>query len=341
MPNLKFLHLVGCIVFGYHVGFYMTVEAGTPCPGSCDCSLLRDGSVSASCRLDNETDYTSIAELPSNTTRLVCRLSGKLKEDLLELKSLWRLERLAIVPEKHSFYFMTKQSDTVSHLTRDDLLQNLSSLESFSVNVPTFDITPRILAPVPNLKVLDLSHSALYQYRNVLHLLQNMTSSVHRLQTLNLTEVQRQYPPGTPDTIYVRDIYASIKDLPIKTLDLMDNEIVALQAGLTAYLPHLEVVRWGAKRLLYLDTDKPHSRAFFNMDPFLHPSLRALDVSFPAIEYHYWKPKRSTPDYNNYQDIYQDRDTIKCVIAALSHGFRDSYCTFVNCKCQRRDLYAM
>ncbi len=311
----------------------LSAEAGTPCPTSCYCSLLKDNTVSARCRLDVDEDYAAIQGLPSNTTRLICLLSGKLKEDLLELKSLWRLEQLAIVPEKHDYYIMAKYTNTLTHFNRGDLLQNLSSLESFRVNVPASVINPRILDPVPNLTNLDLSHTGLNTYGHIRSLLQNMTLSGHRLQTLNLSAVQRHHISGTPEPIYLRDdIYVNIQEFPIKTLDLMGNEVVALQAGLTAYLPQLEVARVGSKRLFYIKTDKPHSRACFNLDFFLHPSLRELDVSFPDIVYYYTKAKRSTSDHVRSQG--GPGMILKCLIDALTHSFQDLLCTFVNCMCQ-------
>ncbi len=304
----------------------------TPCPSSCQCSLLPGGSVTAVCRLGNHSDYTAVTRLPSNTTELVCVVRGKLDEDVLDLKSLWRLKRLVFTPEKSTSYFKARLTDSISAIFRNNLFQNLTGLASFGLNIPTSFLTPRLLDPVPNLELLDFSHSFLSPTGALNPFMENMKLSGNRLFLLNLTAVQRSDRPNLP--ILLRDeIFIRIQSFPIKTLDLFDNDIVALQAGMTAYLPELELIRIGSRRLLYFhDPPQIHARACFNVELLLHPSIREFFIRFPHnLNYNaHGRARRSLPRGTESSGHLK---VLQCIVEALLHP-QETLCELVNCICK-------
>ncbi len=112
-----------------------SIPEQTPCPIGCHCTLLSDRTATAVCRLGNHSDYTAVTRLPSNTTDLVCVVSGKLDEHALQLRSLRRLRKLVIRPEKLTSFLLASYSKKTSEIKRHDLLQNLSSLESLAIHI--------------------------------------------------------------------------------------------------------------------------------------------------------------------------------------------------------------
>ena len=99
--------------------------------------------------LGNHSDYTAVTRLLSNTTELVCAVRRKLNEHDLRLECVWWLKRLVLIPEKPTTYLKAKLSGSVSAIHRSDLLQNLTSLTSLGLNIPTRFLTLRLLDPVP------------------------------------------------------------------------------------------------------------------------------------------------------------------------------------------------
>ncbi len=280
--------------------------------------------MTAICFLGNHGDYTAVTRLPSNTTELVCVVRGKLDEDALDLKSLWRLKKLVLASQGLTSYFKAKVTRSISAIYRNDLLQNLTGLTSFGLNIPTRFLSPRLLDPVPNLQHLDFSHSFL-QFDGALYLfMKNMTLSGNRLETLNLTGVQRQYSSKTPTPILLRDhIFIPIQNYPIKTLDLFDNEIMAMQAGMTAYLPELDQMRIGSRRLLYIqDLGHLPSRGCFNLEMLLHPSIRELYIRFPYIPNQNANARARRSLLKAPEGIFglrERKEVVKCLFEALLH----------------------
>ncbi len=300
------------------------VHGETLCPSTCRCSLLVDGTVTADCRLGNRTDYAEVAALPTNTTDLTCTVTGKFNETLFELNALSQLRKLVIRPHKVITYSTATLSGAFSSIQRGDLLQNQSRLVSLGIHITLTYMTPDLFHWVPNLESLDLSHSSLYIDRSLIHVLQNMTLRGHRLQTLNISAIQRVGRTIAPVPILVRDhIYTNIQNYPIRTLELLDNDVVALQAGLTTYLPHAEVIRVGSRRLLYVIG----KRGCFNIDILLHPVLRELFIAFPLL-----------PHDDNYKAkgsvLQAKRLKLECYVKAMILEHASILCAIAKCECE-------
>ena len=153
-------NVFGCLLFlVLFLATAETLQSLTPCPSSCHCSVLSDRTVKAVCRLGNKRDYSAVTRLPSNMTELVCVVKSRLDQDSLELKSLWRLRKLVIKPEKLVGFRTAIYTGMTVELKRNDLLQNLSSLSSLGIHIPVSFLSPQLLDPVPTLEVLDLSYS--------------------------------------------------------------------------------------------------------------------------------------------------------------------------------------
>ncbi len=308
---------------------YAADHTETLCLSPCQCSLLGDGTMAADCLLGNHTDYEAIAMLPSNTTELTCTVTGKLEEESLELNALGQLRKLFIKPQKSTTYSVAKFGDTVSQIRRTDLLLNQSSLVSLGINIIMWEMTPDIFNTIPNLKYLDLSHTFLFSKEWSYQILHNMTLSGHRLQTLNLSGFQRADITVPVIPILTRDhIYSNIRNYPIRTLELLDNDVVALQAGLTTYLPQAEVVRVGSRRLLYI----VGRRGCFNVETFLmHPVLKELFISFPLLPQNvHHKTKRSVFETDTHTVT---PSMVECLLNALFLEHENIFCAAVNCIC--------
>ncbi len=310
-----------------------TSQSLTPCPSSCHCSLLSDRAVAAVCRLGNHSDYAAVTRLPSNTTELICMVRGKLDQDALQLKSLWQLRKLVIRPEILVSYLNAKFTGTISELQRSSLLQNLSHLTSLGIHIPLLSLSPRILDPVPKLEILDMSYSYLHLRKALVRFLHSMSLKEHRLHTVNLTAVQRRHTTTVPEPILLREhIFTSLQKFPIKILDLVDNEIVEFQAGVSAYFTELEVVRLGSRRLLYVSD---HERGCFNGEWLWQPTLRELFIRYPLVSYNaYHKAKRSLSE-NTSTHYHINSTSVKCAIHSILYPSNNSIlCRFMNCICK-------
>ncbi len=102
-----------------------------------------------------------------------------------------------------------------------------------------------------------------------------------------------------PEPLKLRDhIYKNIKHSPLTTLDLLNNNNVMVQAGLTTSAPQLEVLRVGSGRLLYLSEEYPNSRACIVTELFLHKNLREIVIDFPQIVNRYLPRRVRSPVEN-------------------------------------------
>ncbi len=161
-----------------------------------------------------------------------------------------------------------------------------------------------------------------------------MTLTGHRLQTVNVSAVQRRHTTTVPDPILLRDdIFSSLESFPIKVLDVLDNEIVALQAGMSAYLPELEVLRVGSRRLMYIQGGPGDQRSCYHGELLWHPTLRELFLRFPDIrDIDNSKMKRSVTEKFAFQPSLGS-NVGRCVLdALLQPSF--NFCRIANCICQ-------
>ncbi len=316
------LHTTALLFLFFSLDSYAADHAETLCPSTCRCFLLGDGTVAADCLLGNHTDYQAIGALPGDTTDLTCTVTGKFNETLLQLNALGQLTKLLIRPQKIVTYSVAALNGTISSIYRSDLLQNQTRLKSLGINIFMWGMTPYLFNPAPYLELLDLSHSFLYSDKSFISVLQNMTLDGHRLQTINLSGMQSQsgIMPAVP--ILLRDhIYINIQKYPIKTLELLDNDVVELQAGLTKYLPQAEVLRIGSKHRLY----RFDKSGCFNIDILLHPILRELFISYPPFPQSYqFKPKRSE---------LKIASMVKCFLDALVLEKGNIPCAVAECAC--------
>ncbi len=171
-------------------------------------------------------------------------------------------------------------------------------METFGINIPIFARTPYLLYPVPDLQYLDMPHSYVYTgHGPMIKILQSLKITGYRLKAMNLSSVQGNHGTQPRLQILLRDqIYVNIQNSPVRILELLYNEVVALQAGLTTYLPQAEVIRVGSTRLLYVIG----SQECYYTDILLHPVLRdmrELVISYPLVP--------TIPHYNTKRSVLQ------------------------------------
>ncbi len=277
----------------------MATGVVSSCPGTCQCSVLSDSSTEATCQLSQQADYLAVSDLPNNTTQLTCIINGTFKEAELQLSSLESLKKLVLIPYVYKTYYTADLTGDVSKIQRADLLSNLTLLEHLEIHIPVPTITPRVFDPVPDLTTLDLSYSRIHVRKALDHLLDDIDFRGRRLRNLILTGVQRQHTSTPPEPLKLRDhIYKNIKHYPLTTLDLLNNNNVMLQAGLTNYTPQLEELRIGAGRLLYMSEEYPNSRPCINTELHLHKSLREFVIEFPRVSNTYLPRRVRSPVEN-------------------------------------------
>ncbi len=299
------------------------------CPETCQCSLLSDWSTSATCQLSKLPDYSAVSQLPGNATQLTCIIKGMFMEEDLQLAPLGTLKSLVLRPDGYESYYAAQITDKVSDIQRADLLSNLTLLEHLAIHIPVLNVTARVLGPVPGLITLDLSYSRLHISGALVDLLENMDLSGHRLRHLILRGVQRRHTTMTPEPLLLRDhIYKNVQNYPLATLDLLNNNNVVLQAGITTYTPNLEVLRIGAGQLLYVSGEYQNSRSCFFTELFLHKNLHELVIDFPQMLNTY------VPRHVRSPVAGFGRNVLRCVQRIQpSPDKPNPLCPFVNCVC--------
>ncbi len=311
----------------------VNVVSTTQSDANCEYSILTDGAINATCHLGNRQDYAALVKLPKNTTRLLLVIKDKLMEEDLHFASLHQLRELELRPDVYRSFYAAKITGKISTISRDDLLVNLTLLEHLQIHIPLNHITPGLLVPVPNLTNLDLAYSGfnVRGHVSLMELLGNASLSGHRLQTLNITGIQRDHTTTIPRPLLLREhIYKSVRKFPLRNLDLTENEIIEIQAGLTSYVPQLEVMRLGSRRLMYVsELYGSRSRACFNTEFLLQTNLREVYVQFPPVSYTFGHNQKRSPQ----QSIMSSDNFKKCAGQAFVNKTSPA-CNLTSCICQ-------
>ena len=96
------------------------------------------------------------------------------------------------------------------------------------------------------------------------------------LENLTIKGVQRIGSTVGLVSIKTGNICRFLQNSPLKILDLLENQAIKIEPGLSVYLPQLEILRVGGNRHIGWMSDDPESLslACVGIDLLIHPSIR-------------------------------------------------------------------
>ena len=252
------------------------------CPDNCLCIHNQRELLIARCHLDTERDYSSLGHLAANITELECHITERFHEQYFNIRQLTILERLVLRPEKFSRSSSVSKPWTLG-FNNTFIFSTTKKLKYLGINLRLVNINVHILQSLENLRVLDLSHTEHLDVTQITVLLQGISTAKIPLDTLNLTRthVRGVHNGSVFNPINVRThIYQNLKDIhTLRTLDIRENGVVQQQAGLSEFLPTLEVFYLGKNEFDYF----PNGHASILcalLDWMVHPALRKLHYPF-------------------------------------------------------------
>ncbi len=254
------------------------------CPQNCACSCNKQGLPIAACQLEQVQDYSALGDLSASVVELDCHIIGPFMENefyyILHLVDLKRMVLHANNASKHGSHF---NNPSTLGFKNPDIFHDLRGIKHLGIHLPLTDLNIRIIRSLENLQVLDLSNTERLSTSVIETMLHGINTAKLPLITLNLTRVHVQgvLTGMTLEPINVRThIYQHVKDIDtLRTLDIRDNGVVQLQAGLTEYLPRLEELFVGGNVFTYFHRGRV-SYLCSVLDVLIHPNLRKLEYSF-------------------------------------------------------------
>ncbi len=207
--------------------------------------------LAANCDVVSLEDYQAISSLDPGTTDLICNIPGILNDSLANFGHLRQLQTLQLLsPSKYTIYEMAALHGAQSSIKRVDIFENLTNLEELRINIALLGFNWDAIRYIPKLRVLDVSHTQMKASR-MADLFSAMQKYKPPLQNLTMRGTQRvDMIDGTVPLEMGNGVYKFLRNIPLKILDLMDNHRISLQPGVSVHLPHLEILRIGANRLL-------------------------------------------------------------------------------------------
>ncbi len=146
------MHVFSALVL---VWFTFHVE-GVPCPENCVCA----SGLKMTCNLTKHEDYAALLALDPRTESLTCSVEKMFNESAANFAHLHDLKTLVLrSSKKYTNIYEAKRDHATTEFQRQTLFQNLGGLSYLGINVVTTAFNPALLANVPNIKTLDLSHS--------------------------------------------------------------------------------------------------------------------------------------------------------------------------------------
>ena len=270
------------VLYGLVLAWIAFHGEGAPCPANCDCAP----NLNVTCYLVKHEDYAALLALDTRTEALTCSVTKRFNETAAQFGHLHNLKTLILKSsEKYSSVHTAEREGAISQFQRRELFQHLTNLSYLGINVVTSGFDPALLVNVPNITTLDLSYS-LMESNTSKQILMWVNRNYFRIHTLLMISTQLRSTVHPAPPIYIRDdIYKHVNNLPLRILDLSENERVVLQVGLTKYLPLLEVYRVGGSNSLtyesrsHLDDEYLY---FTILDVMIHPSIKEVTVRFPG-----------------------------------------------------------
>ncbi len=273
---------------------------------------------------------------------LTCNVPAIFNETLANFSHLQRLRTLQFEsPSRYTSFTLAGVEGAQNSFRRLDMFWNLTRLDDLRVNIILTRFNWDAIGYLSNLRVLDVSYtqmdestlglsglfSAIQKYRPPL---ENLTmKGVQRIGT-NVGLVSLNY-----GILKIGNICRSLQNSPLKILDLLENQAIALEPRLSVYLPQLEILRVGSNRHIGWTSDDPESLSstcvFIDLlHVLIHPSIR---------EYTYHFADRSTNAPRGRRDLLgaffeNPLRVLKQLQNCRINSSGISVCDLVNCMCE-------
>ncbi len=253
------------------------------CPENCFCSRNQRDALTTRCLLDTDRDYSALTGLPSSVTELECQVKEPFREIQFNINNLPGVQRLVIRPEKVRRAGLVSSKTATLGYQNPNIFHHLNKLKHLAIHLSLFALNPNILRSLEHLQVLDLAYTEYFSVGKLGILLQGISVARLPLVTLNLTRVHvgwiltgSEYEPLNVRTNVYRHL-TSIHTL--RTLDIRDNGVVQLHAGLSEFLPNITELYIGENVFNYFQGGHISSLCSV-IDAVVHPALRKIYYSF-------------------------------------------------------------
>ncbi len=298
--------------------------------GKCHYVPNLGGRLAASCDVVSLEDYEAISSLDPGTTELVCNIPGILNDSLANFGHLRQLRTLQFLsPAKYTSYEMAALHGAQSSIKRVDIFENLTNLEELRINIVLIGFNWKAIRYMPKIRVLDVSHTQISMvYMG--YLFSAIQKYKPPLQNLTMIGAQRvDVVHGTVPLEMGDGVYTYLRNIPLKILDLMDNDGISLQPGVSVHLPQLEILRIGANRMMTIgDFSDPLLTVSVLIDMLLHPSVREYIFNLPTFPFSLQRAKRSFDGLFPYEDA-PDISYNNCTVQNRLDG--NFLCNIMNC----------
>ncbi len=296
--------------------------------GKCQYSSAYSGQLQAYCNVTSSEGYTAISSLNPKTTELICNIHGTFNDNLANFSHLHQLHKLQFEsPERYTSYTMAGVKGAQSAFKRINLFETLTKLEDFRINIVLYTFDWNALIYLSRLRTLDVSYTQMDNERSLNKLLSAIGEYRPPLESLTMKGVQRNEIARRVAAIKMGSIYRYLQDIPLLVLDLLENQVIGLEPGLSAQLPDLEILRIGGNRFLGL-TDESRSylsKVCLSFDMLLHPSIREYTFHFPAHSSNSPRVRRAITD-----DLFE-----KIQHCNVTQSLDNFLCDIANCLCSK------
>ncbi len=244
--------------------------------GSSVCRLDHDNKTT--CMLKTNSDFFQVGAL-SNTTKELHLFFSHSAPNLtdLHLHSLVELEVLSLQLSRAIRSCFT----SISFDDRINPFRGLNTLKQLSINLCTDRIDPDIFQDLRNLEVLDLSYTFRLTGKNIAAILDYVNTKRFPIRKLSLTGVSLLDTPSNFTPINIRrHILSHVGNLPLTSIDLMQNSVVRYEPGLTEFASNLESFRISS---IGIGNFPNHITGLCSvLDAVTHPNLKEVEFSLPT-----------------------------------------------------------
>ena len=304
--------------------------------GKCRYSFSFTGQVRAYCNVIMPDDYVAISSLNPETAELVCNVPGRFNDSLANFSRLQHMQKLQFEsPLRYTSYTMAGVDGAQSTFQRISLFENLTNLEDFRINIVLNTFDWNALRYLPRLRILDVSYTQLDNQKRFIGSLNQLLWAIGEfrppLERLMMKGVQRNQRLYRAVPIKMGIVYRSLHNISLRILDLLENQVVNLEPGLSVHLPALEILRIGGSR--YTGFTNGHlSQVCVFIDLLLHPSIREYTFHLPGLCRNSVRGKRGLAGYASGKTLKREIFE-KIKHCSVNQSLDNFLCNIANCLC--------
>ncbi len=306
----------------------------SPVVGKCQVSSSVGGELRAHCDIAVPEDYAELSSLNPEITNLVCNVPGLFNDTFAKFGHLRRLQTLKFeAPSRYTLYTLAGIDGVRNDFSRVEIFENLTRLENLTVNVVLRTVNWDLLRYLPKLRLLDVSHTQMDQ-AHINGLLLAIQKYKPPLEYLMMRAVQRVHQGM--ERIEMGSLLKNLRNIPLKSLDLLENQAILLLPGLSVYLPELQTLRVAGNRFLSArDHKDSESAVCFLIDLLLHPSGREATFHLPGYNPNVRRGRRDLEKYVGYFFAQPQvaTDTIQKCLGQIGFSSGNFLCEMANCFC--------